>query len=403
MRPDICVPIVEFTRDGIVEEAKKIAALPVEMAEWRVDFFAGYEREILSVIEELKRVLKDKKLIVTLRTETEGGEPNGGRFDYEALLLNILKQDLTDYLDAEVRQAPETVCRYHREHPGFTKLIGSCHDFQKTPEKQEFEALFDRAEREGYDVGKFACMPETPEDVDRLLAMTADVKERKPDFPIITMSMGEFGKKSRLYGGLYGSSVSFGAREQSSAPGQIAVEDMIPVFDKIYAGKKHIILIGFMGAGKSTIAKELSSRSRRAEIDTDAWIEKSQGQSIPDIFEKEGEAYFRDLETAMIDELGTLKPSIISCGGGMVLREINVRKLQALGEVVLLTAKPETVYERVRGTDNRPLLRGHMSVEYIEKLMGQRMPFYERAATVRVSTDRKMVSAIAKEILEKCC
>lgn len=214
--------------------------------------------------------------------------------------------------------------------------------------------------------------------------------------------MGEPGINSRLYGGLYGSGVSFGSAGRSSAPGQISYEKMRDVFDHIYCGNRHIILIGFMGVGKSTISRELRYQSSRREIDTDRWIEQREGRKIAEIFETEGEAYFRDLETAVIDEFGDMKPAIISCGGGMPLRELNVRKLQAMGSIVLLTAEPETIYERVRDHNDRPVLNGNMNVEFISQLMEKRRPYYERAATVTVRTDGRMISDIAKEILEKC-
>lgn len=86
----------------------------------------------------------------------------------------------------------------------------------------------------------------------------------------------------------------------------------------------------------------------------------------------------------------------------MALRDLNRRKLQAIGTVVLLTAEPETIFERVKESDSRPLLNDNMNVEYIRKLMAERQPFYERAADVIVSTEHKMVSQIAKEILDKC-
>lgn len=103
----------------------------------------------------------------------------------------------------------------------------------------------------------------------------------------------------------------------------------------------------------------------------------------------------------MLDELGALKPSIISCGGGMALRDLNVRKMQSLGKVVLLTAAPETVYERVKNNVDRPLLQDHMETDYIRELMERRMPFYERAADIQVATDNRMICDIAKEIVER--
>lgn len=402
MRPKICVPIVAPLRDQIIREAGHIARLPVQMAEWRIDFYAGYERELPGIIEELKTVLGDKELIVTLRTEVEGGESNGSRFDYFNLLSSVLEQGKADYVDAEISRDPKQLaafCRRYEER--FTKIIGSYHDFQKTPSKEFIVQTLEKARQCGCDMGKFACMPHSSEDVDVLLSATAEYKDRVPGYPVITMSMGELGVNSRLYGGLYGSEVSFGCAGSISAPGQISYEEMIKVYDKIYTNAKHIFLIGFMGTGKSTISRELNYRFGKPEIDTDLWIEEQEGRSIPEIFESEGEDYFRDRETAMIDELGVLKPSVISCGGGMALRDLNVRKMQALGKIVLLTAAPEAIYERVRSSDNRPLLQDHMDIGYIQELMEKRMPFYERAADIQVATDNRMICDIAKEILEK--
>ncbi len=402
MRPKICVPIIAPMRDRITEKAREINTLPVEMVEWRVDFYAGYEQELLGIVTELKQILKDKELIVTLRTTAEGGEENGSRFSYISLIKSVLEQEEADYVDVEIERNPQEFGEILHNYEGSVKVIGSYHDFFATPSYEEIIAKLEKAKELGCHVGKIACMPKEKEDVERLLSATEGMKKMHPDYPIITMSMGELGKVSRLYGGLYGSEVSFGTVGESSAPGQVPCTEMTEIYNKIYSGKKHIVLIGFMGVGKSTISSELKQQSGREEVDTDAWIVEQEGQSIADMFAEKGEEYFRQKETDMIDELGCLEPSIISCGGGMALRDINVKKLQALGEVVLLTAEPETIFERVRYSTNRPILNGNMNVEYISQLMEKRRPFYEKASTIRVKTDGRQISDIAKEILEKC-
>ena len=407
-RPKICIPVTAVTRDEITDTARRFAALPAEMVEWRVDFFAGYEREIPAITKELKEILGNKELITTIRTTNEGGESNGDRFPYPETICKILSEGKTDYIDVEIHRGKEIVSAVVTEaKANGVKVIGSYHNFEKTPSEEELTAILEEARELGVDIGKAACMPagtdeEQWEDVMRLLSATEKMSAAYPEFPLITMSMGKAGEMSRLYGGLYGSTVSFGCAGRASAPGQIELDAMTAVFDKIYAGGDQISLIGFMGVGKSTISRKLHELTGRPEVDTDKRIVEEQGCPISQIFEEKGEAYFRRLETDLIDELGTLPPGIISCGGGMALRDINVKKLRAIGNIVLLTATPETIYERVKDSTDRPLLNGNMNVPYIRQLMEKRRPFYEKAATIRVATDGKTATEIAEEIIEKC-
>ncbi len=137
------------------------------------------------------------------------------------------------------------------------------------------------------------------------------------------------------------------------------------------------------------------------EIDLDLEIEQRQEMKISDIFKAYGEEHFRKLETTLIKEFETKTGYIVSCGGGAVLRKENVQSMKQNGRVVLLTASPETVYERVRHNKNRPLLNGNMNVEYIAELMEKRMSFYQEAADIVISTDGKAPEAIAEEIMKK--
>ena len=406
-RPGICIPITDVTRDCIIGRARSFAGLNADMVEWRLDFFAGYEKEVVSLAEELRCILEGKKLIVTLRTVQEGGEENGSRFDYRALLTELAASGAPHFVDVEIRRGRETmeVIKRAAQRAG-TKVIGSYHDFEKTPSGQQIVSILTEAKELGAHIGKLACMPSVEEeqgrrDVETLLAATERMKTIYPDFPLITMSMGEIGKDSRCYGGLYGSEVSFACVGTASAPGQMELEELNGVFDRIYCGHKHISLIGFMGVGKSTVSRELHRITGKPESDTDARIVQNEGCPISQIFEEKGEPYFRRLETDLIDELGRLPPSIISCGGGMAMRDLNVKKLRALGEIVLLTAEPSTIYDRVKNSTNRPLLNGNMNVSYIEGLMEQRRPFYEKAATLTVATDGRSVQEIAQEIVSK--
>ena len=158
----------------------------------------------------------------------------------------------------------------------------------------------------------------------------------------------------------------------------------------------NIFLIGFMGAGKSTIAGELKDK-----LEMDQMIVEKQGMSISEIFDEYGEAYFRNLESNTLIELQKRKQTIVSCGGGVVMREENTDHMKKNGRVVLLTAKPETIYERVKDSDERPILNNNMNVEFISGLMDKRKDRYEAVADITVATDGKNVTQICEEIISK--
>lgn len=163
----------------------------------------------------------------------------------------------------------------------------------------------------------------------------------------------------------------------------------------------NIVLIGFMGAGKSTIAGMMHEAFSMEVIEMDQVIADQQGMSIPEIFEKYGEEYFRDLETNLLIDMQDRQNVIISCGGGVALRERNVKEMKRNGKVVFLTASPETILERVKDDDDRPLLNGHKNVEYISRMMETRRPKYEAAADFIISTDGKSSYDICREIVSE--
>ena len=163
----------------------------------------------------------------------------------------------------------------------------------------------------------------------------------------------------------------------------------------------NIFLIGFMGAGKSTVAGELKDKLEMDRVEMDQMIVENRGMSISEIFDEFGEAYFRNLESNTLIELQNRKQTIVSCGGGVVMREENADHMKKNGRVVLLTAKPETIYERVKDSDERPILNGNMNVAYISSLMEKRRERYEAVADVTVATDGKNVTQICEEIIAK--
>lgn len=162
--------------------------------------------------------------------------------------------------------------------------------------------------------------------------------------------------------------------------------------------KKSIFLIGFMGVGKSTIARLLAKETGYTLIEMDETIEAETGMCIREIFERFGEAYFRDLESALVERIADEGGAIVSCGGGAVLRKENVERMKKQGEIIYLFATPETIYERVRYSTNRPLLNGNMNIDYIAQLMDKRKALYEAAADRIVTTDGKDKIQIVEEI-----
>ena len=163
----------------------------------------------------------------------------------------------------------------------------------------------------------------------------------------------------------------------------------------------NIFLIGFMGVGKSTVSDYLSKILASPQVEMDQVIVNKEQMSINKIFEEYGEEYFRNCETNLLIELQKKNNQIVSCGGGVAMREINVREMKKNGRVVFLTASPETILERVKDSDERPLLRGRKNTEYISELMEIRRPKYRAAADIIVDTDHKNVEEIAEEIVGK--
>ena len=162
-----------------------------------------------------------------------------------------------------------------------------------------------------------------------------------------------------------------------------------------------VALVGPTGAGKSTIAGELKDKLEMDRVEMDQMIVEKQGMSISEIFDEYGEAYFRNLESNTLIELQKRKQTIVSCGGGVVMREENTDHMKKNGRVVLLTAKPETIYERVKDSDERPILNNNMNVEFISGLMDKRKDRYEAVADITVATDGKNVTQICEEIISK--
>lgn len=163
----------------------------------------------------------------------------------------------------------------------------------------------------------------------------------------------------------------------------------------------NIFLIGFMGAGKSTISDYLKNALAMDVVEMDQCIVERQEMSISDIFETYGEEYFRELETNLLIEMQSRSNVVVSCGGGVPMRERNVAEMKKNGRVVLLTAKPETILERVKDNHDRPLLENNKNVSFIADLLEKRRAKYEAAADIVIQTDGKSELEICEELIHR--
>ena len=163
---------------------------------------------------------------------------------------------------------------------------------------------------------------------------------------------------------------------------------------------KNIVLIGFMGSGKSMIARELGIRLKVEVIATDALSEAKENMSIHEIFQSKGEAYFRDVESGIIKEVSLRRGIVIDCGGGVVLLKENLQHLKTNGIVFYLQATPEVIYQRIKHESHRPLLKTPDPLGCINELYQQRLPLYSQADFTIDANDASIEGPII-EILKR--
>jgi shikimate kinase len=164
---------------------------------------------------------------------------------------------------------------------------------------------------------------------------------------------------------------------------------------------KSIVLIGMMGAGKSSVGRCLQRRTKLVLFDTDEMVASKFGISIPEIFSKYGEQAFREAETQALRELAPARLTIIVTGGGIVLREGNVDLLKRLGVVVWLDGNEETLFERASRSGNRPLVHRENAPEAFARMLQARLPLYAKVANIRVDTSVLTEEEVAVAILSK--
>ncbi len=167
-------------------------------------------------------------------------------------------------------------------------------------------------------------------------------------------------------------------------------------------GERHLVLVGLMGAGKTSVGRRCAERLARPFVDTDELVETATGMRVAEVFETRGEEAFRAAErTAVADAAASPEPLVIACGGGAILDPESRRAMRASGFVVWLRASPEVLSARVeRQPETRPLLRGAQPAATLERLAILRADAYEAAAHAVVDTDHETQDAVADAVLE---
>lgn len=226
--PKICVPIVGKDEEAILAQIELVDEA-ADLVEWRIDWFEQVTDTelLLQVGRKVKQALSGLPLLVTFRSKAEGGEREISTEQYIAQYRKLCENKIADLIDVEYalgKDVIETILSFARAYD--VAVIGSNHDFHRTPALEEIVNRLLSMEKAGMDIAKIAVMPQSERDVLTLLDATLKVQERGIQIPVITMSMSNLGLISRLSGSTFGSALTFGSAGRASAPGQIDAEKL---------------------------------------------------------------------------------------------------------------------------------------------------------------------------------
>lgn len=227
--PKVIVPIVEKTADAIVAKGRELTEVSLHVVEWRVDFYdeALNVSAVLDTLKRLRAALGETPILFTFRTKEQGGEKEIDMDTYTALNIAVAQSGNVDAIDVEIFSGDDVVAKnIEAIHAAGKVVVGSNHDFHKTPSQADLIYRLRKMQDMGADIPKIAVMPQSKADVLTLLSATEEMTRCYADRPIITMSMSATGVISRLSGEVFGSSMTFGMVGKASAPGQIPVEQL---------------------------------------------------------------------------------------------------------------------------------------------------------------------------------
>lgn len=232
-KPLVCVSVMESKKADIVDEVKRLVDEKVEMVEWRVDAFEGVEspNAVREVLKELATLVKNTILVFTFRSKEQGGQHSMDSEKIYDLHQVAAESKVVDFIDLEYFYTDDADVEIYNLQKMGAKVITSHHDFHETPSSNVLFMLLEQMKHSNADIVKLAMMPQSAEDVLRLLEETNHFHKRYPMQPLITMSMGKMGTISRVCGELFGSCVTFGAGKNASAPGQVPVAELEEILE----------------------------------------------------------------------------------------------------------------------------------------------------------------------------
>lgn len=237
--PKAIVPTTGKTVEDVLQQAAVIGAnADADMIEFRIDYldFATDPAKVAALGKQVAEAARHKPMILTFRTKEEGGAKAIADVDYGKLYAALLKGGFIDLLDVEMFRDPAVVKAVVAEaHKAGVKIVMSSHDFKKTPDASEIVARLRKQDEMGADVLKIAVMPQSPEDVLKLLDASVQIRQKHSTKPLLVMSMGGVGAITRLSGEVFGSDMTFGMIGVPSAPGQVDVKQLHQVLETIHA------------------------------------------------------------------------------------------------------------------------------------------------------------------------
>ena len=235
--PGICVPIVGTTREEILQEARLITGMPADVAEFRADYYEDvldYEK-LEAILFEIRQIIGNMPLLMTLRTLEEGGCSAFDISDYSEINIRASQNGVVDMIDVELMRGDEVVRGIiESAHEAGVKVIVSNHDFECNPPEEEIIERLRRMQQTGADIIKIAVMPRARRDVIRLLAAADEMADKYLDRPAIIISMGEEGIVTRAAGEIFGSAMTFACASRPSAPGQITAYQLKDVLTALH-------------------------------------------------------------------------------------------------------------------------------------------------------------------------